>query len=76
MFCLDEWDDTIAIGGRDGDSEWQSLEAVIAPCNYIHQRWGYTEDYVRDECIQDLEKQKEYLGPLQFVMMVNYERFD
>ena len=76
LYCLDNWDDSIAIGGRDGASEWQSLEAVIAPCNYIHQRWGYTEDFVAEECIADLDQQKAYLGPLHFAVYVNYQRFD
>ena len=48
----------------------------MTPCNYIHQKWGYTEDFVSDECETDLEKQKKYLGPLNFLIYFNDEEFD
>ena len=46
------------------------------PCNYIHSHLGYTEDFVTPECIADLEKQKEYMGPLDVMLYFNDEEFD
>ena len=36
---------------------------------------GYTGDSVHEECIDDLEAQKEYLGPLKVAMYYNDEIF-
>ena len=48
----------------------------MTPCNYIHQKDGYTKDFVSDECIDNLEAQMKYLGPLNFLIYFNDEEFD
>ena len=53
------------------------LEAVITPCNYIHQQMGDIGDVVAPECISDPEKQFEYLSTsIQMVILHNVERLD
>jgi len=37
---------------------------------------GYTEDSVREDCVADLDAQKEYLGPLNVNLYFNNEKFD
>ena len=46
---------------------------MYVPCNYVHNEYGYTNDSVHEECIPDLEAQKEYLGPLLIPMYFNEE---
>ena len=75
MFCID-WTDDLEIYGEEQNPEFQKLEFLFLPCNYIHQIDGYTGDYVKEECIADLEKQKEYLGPLDMLIYFNDEEFD
>ena len=76
--CID-WqtgEDDYEIYGEEHNPEYQRLEVVLLPCNYIHQQWGYEGDSVSPECIADLEAQKEYLGPLDFLFYFNDEEFD
>ena len=48
----------------------------MLPCNYIHQKDGYTKDFVSDECIDNLEDQMKYLTALNFIMYFNDEEFN
>ena len=52
LFCID-WTDDLFVFGEENNPEYQRLEFVMVPCNYIHQKWGYTEDGVSEECIAD-----------------------
>ena len=62
--------------GEEINAEYQRLEIVLVPCNYLHTHLGYTEDFISDECIADLQAQKDYLGPLDVVLYYNDEDFD
>ena len=76
FICIDWTDDLLIYGEENRSKKYQRLEFNFVPCNYIHQHLGYTEDRVAEECIADLEKQKEYLGPLDFVIYFNYGEFN
>ena len=52
------------------------IEFYLLPCNYLHTYYNYTGDSVSDECIWDLEKQQEYLGPLEVIMYFNEESYE
>ena len=75
LFCID-WTDDLFVSGEENNLEYQRLEFLMTPCNYIHQKWGYTEDSVSDECIADAQQQQAYLGPLDFQLYFNNESFD
>ena len=51
FFCID-WDDDAPnlIYGDWSEADYQSIEIVLVPCNYVHAEVGETDDYVREEC--------------------------
>ena len=56
MFCL-EWDSQeILIYGNERNDEYQRIELVLTPCNYLHTHLGYKDDKIHPECVADLEK--------------------
>ena len=69
IFCLDKWTDDFYVGGDDAGKNFQKLEALLLPCNYIDKK-GSTAD-ISKECIADLDKQIQYMGPLELVLYVN-----
>ena len=55
MFCLAlEEIEELTIYGDEFNTEHQRFEVVLVPCNYVHSRWGFTEDSVSKECVSDL----------------------
>ena len=48
--CLD-WTDEMQIWGDTGAADYQRVEMLFMPCNYIHSHLGYDQDSVSDECI-------------------------
>ena len=77
MVCID-WDDDepISIGGIQNDDNYQILDIVLVPCNYIHSQLGYTEDSVATECVPDLNEQINYIGPSKWTLLMNHERIN
>lgn len=75
LYCID-WTDDLYIMGEKKNPQYQRIELLFVPCNYIHQYYGYTEDSVSDECIRDIKKQQEYLTSLKFLIYFNDEEFD
>ena len=75
FYCID-WDDSVPyeIFGREKDSDYQRLEAILTPCNYIHDYISQFGDSISPECKIDREKQFEYLDIIQLVVLYNYER--
>ena len=63
MFCIDA-DETIRIYGNEINYNYQRLEILLTPCNYVHTHLGYEGDSVHPDCIADLDRQMEYLGPI------------
>ena len=55
MFCLDKEVD-IRVYGNERNDNYQRLELVLVPCNYIHTHLGYEGDSVHPECVADLAK--------------------
>ena len=55
MFCLD-WTEDILLYGNEKNEEYQRIELVLTPCNYLHTHLGYKDDTVHEECVDDLEK--------------------
>ena len=55
MFCLDQPEDLVIHGGEN-NSEFQYVEILMVPCNYLHTEFGYTEDSIHPDCIADLDK--------------------
>ena len=54
MFCLDQTEDFV-INGGENNSEFQYVEILMVPCNYLHTEFGYTEDSIHPDCIADLD---------------------
>lgn len=55
MFCLD-WSEDILIYGNERNDNYQRIELVLVPCNYLHTHLGYKDDFVHEECVADLDK--------------------
>lgn len=49
---------------------------MLVPCNYVHAAYGYTEDFIADDCIADLDQQLAYLGPINFLLYINESTFN
>ena len=75
LYCID-YDDSIKIAGTGYSLDYEKLEVVFAPCNYLHSTAGYLDRPVPDTCIGDLEKQLEYLGNMQITVLYNDEEFN
>ena len=57
MLCID-WNDAeqpIKIKGEEEFDNYQRLEAVLVPCNYVHSAFGY-DDSINQECVPSLEE--------------------
>ena len=63
MFCIDA-DEHIRIYGNENNNNYQRIEILLTPCNYLHTHLGYEGDSVHPDCIADLDQQMEYLGPI------------
>ena len=37
------------------------MDIILAPCNYIHSAYGYTEDKATDECLANKTAAEDYL---------------
>ena len=74
MYCLD-WTEDILLHGNERNDEYTRIEVVLNPCNYIHSHLGYEGDRVHPDCIPDLDKQIEYLGPINFIVYHTEDKF-
>ena len=54
MYCIDDEFENYVIYGNTRTVEYQRAEVVLAPCNYLHEELGYSEDSIHPECIADL----------------------
>ena len=53
MYCLD-WEDEVEdklIYGHSKNDEYQRLDIVLVPCNYVHSYLGYEGDSISKECL-------------------------
>ena len=75
MFCLD-WDNKdLLLYGSDSKDEYQALEILMTPCNYLHQEYDFDGNSIYDDCRWDLNEQIDYLGNLNFVLYHTEEIF-
>ena len=75
MFCLDWSAQELLLYGNEKNYEYQRIEIVLTPCNYIHTHLGYDLDSVHKDCVADLDAQINHLGPLDFVLYHTEEVF-
>ena len=59
LLCLD-WDqvggELEIFGNFDVETEYQTFEYLVVPCNYVHAELGPTNDTIPDGCIADRKK--------------------
>ena len=58
MLCID-WNDAeqpIKIKGEEEFDNYQRLEAVLVPCNYVHSNFVGYDDSIHQECVPSLEE--------------------
>ena len=55
MYCIDNFKNFV-IYGNEKNSEYQRVEVVLVPCNYLHTQFGYTEDSIHPDCVSDLNQ--------------------
>ena len=79
LYCID-WKkvgDKITIWGSQANQEnYQRLEFVLVPCNYVHSYYGYEGDFIADGCIADLTKQVEYLNNMRMLVYTEEKQFN
>lgn len=73
--CIDYTDEMIQIYGDEMDADYQRIEFMLTPCNYLLTEYNYTGDTIHEECVRDLAAQKNYTGPLKFIIYSNDEKF-
>ena len=61
LYCIDI-EKNINIYGNERNMNYQRLEIIFTPCNYLHRYLGYKHDRVHPECVANLAKQIEYVG--------------
>ena len=76
LYCVDPLGAELVIFGDYGLPDHKLLEIILVPCNYVHTVDGYTEDFIADECIADLEQQRAHLGPINFQLYINDSTFN
>ena len=75
FFCIDWPDDEVLIYGDYSSGDFQMVEISMVPCNYIHNEYGDSGDYIRKECTSNLESQIEYLGNLNLITYATTQDF-
>ena len=54
MFCVDL--DELSIYGNERNLNYQRIELLFVPCNYLHTHLGYEGDSIDPACVADLNK--------------------
>jgi len=75
MYCLDWETEGVQFYGTESSGTFSELDIIIMPCNIMGTILGGTEDKIPKECIPDLAKQLEYLGPMNMQVYYNTESF-
>ena len=76
FFCIDWVKEELDLWGNLGKTyDYQNLDVLLVPCNLLLPDLGFTKETIREDCIADERIQKEYLGPLNILMLVNDEVF-
>ena len=48
---------------------------MLVPCNYVHAEFGDVGDYVSEGCVEDLQKQADYLTNLKVIVYFSERSF-
>ena len=48
---------------------------MLVPCNYVHAEFGEVGDFVREDCIEDLQMQSDYLTNMKAILYFNDRSF-
>lgn len=76
FMCIDfEEGENLKIYGNERNDEYQRIEIVLVPCNYLHSHLGYRLDRIHEDCVADLDKQIEYLGSIDVLLYHTEELF-
>lgn len=76
LYCLDEEDFDYLLFGTQEVKTFGSLQFMAVPCNMRLTHIGAkTDDRIDPNCVDDLQKQIEYLGSLNFVVYYNRQQF-
>ena len=74
--CIDlkDEDPYLIFGDASEDESRQTMEVMLAPCNYVG---AFGEHSIPPDCNADIETQKKYIGShLNLDIMTNLERLD
>ena len=55
--CIDWTKEDFKIYGLETDENYSKLEAILVPCNYLHNEITMRENEFSQDCIVDPEKQ-------------------
>lgn len=62
MFCLDDLDEDLAVGGSYNSPYSKEISFLVYPCNVQSREiFEGLEKPVSEDCVADLEKQIKYL---------------
>lgn len=54
MYCMDmKPEEKMEIFGNENNREYQRIEVIITPCNYINTEFGYKGDFIDPECVDN-----------------------
>ena len=77
MYCLDKDQmEGLEVYGVENNKNHARLELMLLPCNFLNTQFGYSEDFIHPECVEDLTEQLEYLGPLNLMTYHTREQFN
>lgn len=60
FYCVD-WDenDPLVINGNENELNFQRIEVILLPCNYVHTKYGVSpdaNDFVHSDCVANLKE--------------------
>jgi len=65
----------IDLFGSEASGVYAEIDIMVMPCNMPLKFLGAEDDRIGEECVADLEKQIEYLGPMNMLVYFNQETF-
>ena len=75
LYCVDSGIGDLNVFGKS-PGDFQFVEILFIPCNVlVDDSYGF-KDSVSSECIEDLDAQRAYVGPINILFYFNNERFD
>ena len=75
MLCLDWEHAEIDLYGTESSGIYSELDVMIMPCNVKLSPFGATDERIAPDCVNDLDEQIKYLGPMNMLVYFNQESF-